>query len=157
MTLDQQHTMSEEMVKLIFNSLRESLAKTSTSIDNSTAEISKLVESLSNLPNKSDLKDIIQNCFKEIESDTFKSLTQIDNQLTTKISEQTKILVENNDKLKSSMEYSTAHVLQEIGKLNESVGSMTSKLDIFMTVIGIAFGIAMTAWGVVAFIFNFNN
>lgn len=152
-----QHTISEDMVKLIFNPLRESLTETSNSIKSSTAEIAKLVETLSNHPNKADLKDLINTLLQNIEADVSKRLSSIDIDLTTKLTDQTKLLVETTNSIKNNTDTNTDTVVTEIGNLKGLVDALVSKIDMLMIIIGITFTLSMTAWGVISFIFNFKE
>ena len=151
------HTISEEMVKLIFNPLRESLAETTLSIKESTIGIANLVQTLSNHPNKTDLKNIMDSLLKDIETNIDKYLTKGEIDFTSKLADQTKILVELNEKNKDTLITNSSHIVEEIGKLNTIISDLISKVDMLIASISIAFAIGMIAWGVVAFIFNFKE
>lgn len=156
---DQNRTsiVSEDIIKLIFNPLRESLTETSSAIKDATQQISKLIETLSNHPNKTDLKEQIERLIKEIEASIQTKLNNIDTDIIRSLEEDCKKLNDHITEHNNTFIENNKILNETLTNLQTSMNTLVSKIDFLMIVIGISFTVAMLAWGVIAFIFNFKD
>ena len=174
-----ENVVSEEMVKLIFLPIKESLATTTAAINEASQQVKDLARLFSTPPGRGDIikeltvlindrvdeikdyidkhnemcagrnRDIGQTFIKSIEDHETDMEKSLDHRIKN-----LSILLENANTLLKDNE---TIISQFDEKLKTATSTMNSKLNLTIAVIAIAFTLAMTAWGVLAYIFETNN
>lgn len=163
-----ERTVSEEMVKLIFNPIKESLAAATAAINESTVQVRDLVHIFSTPPSRAELKEYIGNLIQSHTNDaaTRNSALQVSVKETIlEIREEVRESLDNltetfnkvgeglaannramNDLINSTKDLNTS--------LTTTVKDLHNRINLLIGIVGAAFTIAMAAWAVIAFFFN---
>lgn len=173
------NVVSEEMVKLIFLPIKESLATTTSAINEASQQVKDLARLFSTPPGRGDIikeltslinlkfdeikdhleshniscasrsKDITHSFIKSIEDheiDMEKSIEHRISLLSLSLDNLNVIVKENKETISGFDE-----------KLKTSTKSMTDKLNLTLSVIGLAFTLSLIAWAIATYIYDQNN
>lgn len=156
--MSDQKNISEEMVKLIFTPLRESLSDTTKAIKESSNELRNLLEAISKHPDKTDLKQSSDHLVETIKYDFVHKTQVLEVLIITKLKETSdEILDKINDHHVHVMEHQDKQIdliLDNIDHIFKHLDKLVHKMDYLFFTIGITFTIALVAWGCIAYFFN---
>jgi len=173
------NVVSEEMVKLIFLPIKESLATTTAAINEASQQVKDLARLFSTPPGRGDiikeLTAFINSKFDELQEQLDKHSSTCINK-TREINQNfVKAIEDHEADIEKSLEYRVTILTKMLEdtiaivkdnkevisnfdeRLKTSTNNMTSKLNFTISIIGLVFGLSIMAWGVATYIYDANN
>ena len=165
---DNERTISEEMVKLIFNPIRESLTAATNAINDSTIQVRDLVHMFSTPPSRAELKDYIGHLFQNHNTEATNKTTVIQTTIKDSIQEvkdemkeALEDLTDTFKKVGDGLDTNNKAMLELITgtkdlntSLTTTVNNLDNRINLLMGIVAVAFTLAMIAWASVAYFFS---
>ena len=173
------NVVSEEMVKLIFLPIKESLATTTSAINEASQQVKDLARLFSTPPGRGDIikeltslinlrfdeiKDHLEShnnmCAsrnKDINQAFIKSIEDHEIDMEKSLEHRISLLTISLDNFSAIIKESKDVISGFDDRLKTSTKAMTDKLNLTLLVISIVFSLSLIAWGVATYIYDQNN
>ena len=161
---DSTKVISEEMVKIIFTPIRESLTVTTQAINDATMQVRDLVRLFTTPPTRTDLLDKFTGSLEKHNQASEKRSRDLKDHVDDSIADHQKEMIHILDDLSASLKglQSSIEITNTgISTLNTTIDTLSTdltgivdklmnKMNLLMGIIGVTFTVAMIAWGIVA-------
>lgn len=165
------NAVSEDMVKLIFGSIKEGLGDMNKTVNDLSKMVSQLITQNTSPSRQDAVRDIIKSIedhFKDLKG-TIEKQQILNDQALTRLSQSTGAILSNQQNLmETSLEHKFKELLEQTVNNHNDISEIREKLPLivdqtknlddkisgFIWKIGSLIGVALTAWGILYYLYH---